>query len=174
MLQIDNETLKESGSIIHTLLLRHAREGIETPPGDSSVYWSHFSEGSLMLYLVASRNSAFLHQILTESAQTDEERSGMKRHHDAMVAWAKSNVQPALEETDMFIDQKGNFTGDKDLIGEGDVSSSRHRELLGWLGDDHTGTVWDPRLRFLSWSLASREPRWTTFDRASRPDPPHT
>lgn len=75
-----------------------------------------------MLYLQPARNSALLNQILSSSAETDDEKKGLRRQHEAMVAWAKGNVQPALEEADLFIDQKGNFTGNKDLIGEGDVS----------------------------------------------------
>ena len=54
MLELDGEALTESGSIVHRLLSRYAVSGVESQAGRHSVFWTHFSEGTLMSMLHAS------------------------------------------------------------------------------------------------------------------------
>ena len=54
VLDLNGEFLTESGSIIHRLISDFPSDALECPAGTSSVFWSHFSEGSLMSLLQTS------------------------------------------------------------------------------------------------------------------------
>ena len=54
MLQLDGETLTESGYIIHKLLaLPRSSSAIESHPSDHSLFWSYYSEGSMITLIQA-------------------------------------------------------------------------------------------------------------------------
>lgn len=50
---VDSKVLTESGFIIHYLLTHFPSGNVEATPSDDSTFWSHTSEGSLMLQLQA-------------------------------------------------------------------------------------------------------------------------
>ena len=53
---LDGEALTESGSIVHRLLTSYPSAGVEEAQSSHhSVFWTHFSEGTLMNMFLASR-----------------------------------------------------------------------------------------------------------------------
>jgi hypothetical protein len=83
-----------------------------------------------MAYLASARSNTLALRQLGANVENDDVRAGLNRQHKAVDDWAAGNVQAALEEVDLFLDQKKNFTGKKDLIGAGDVSKTSVKEML--------------------------------------------
>jgi glutathione S-transferase len=45
---VDSKNLTESGFIIHSIISNYPNSSVESSPSDDSIFWSHFSEGSMM------------------------------------------------------------------------------------------------------------------------------
>jgi len=116
MVELDGKLLQESGAIIHELLqVLPVPADIEAKAGYDSTYWSHASEGSLMLFLVPSlalgKASSYFPFFMFGAAQLNKWFQG----------WTGKNAQDVLDEAERFLEKHANFSG-SDKLGEGDVS----------------------------------------------------
>ncbi|GMK56455.1 hypothetical protein CspeluHIS016_0302950 [Cutaneotrichosporon spelunceum] len=123
VLVVDGHTLTESGFITY-YLLKHfpIPDEVESTPSDDSVFWNHFSEGSLMLHLqseitaqkvqqgFAAYRSLYLLLFFQKGA------SSLSKFVQKI---AQGNVKPMLEEVEVFLEKNRYFSGG-DKLGEGD------------------------------------------------------
>ncbi|KAL1406805.1 bifunctional glutathione transferase/peroxidase [Vanrija albida] len=115
-LEVDGRLLTESGFITHYLIGRYTSPNVERTPSDDSVFWSHFAEGTLLLWLqpafVLSGGARAL-------AKKDETRAGAA----ALAGWftgeAGRTVAPALQQVEEFLAAHEWFSG-TDRPGQGD------------------------------------------------------
>jgi glutathione S-transferase len=130
----DGTPLAESGAIVHYYYSRHAANkagaSLEAQTSQYSTYWSHFAEGSLMLQL----QPAFVASKIREGISAVKVtyilpffQKGAATFYEHFAGVAEGNIKTYLAYTEKFLGEHGNFSGDKDVIGEGDVSHRRPR-----------------------------------------------
>lgn len=90
-------------------------------PSAQSIFWNHFSEGSLLAVLQVGTMARLAAGAVSAGA-SEEAAKGAAKTAQWVAAYVKGNVQPMLAEVERFLGENGNFSGDKDKIGEGDVS----------------------------------------------------
>lgn len=124
VLEVDGKKLTESGYISYYLLTRHTSPNTEAPPGDDSVFWAHYAEGTLQLWLqpafmVAKGVEGF------KKVPFYKMLPGMKMGAGAFGGWfagvADKNIEQALGEVEEFLVANEWFSG-LDKPGQGDVS----------------------------------------------------
>lgn len=107
----------------HLNARRTAVSPFENNPSDHSYFWSHFSEGTMMLHLQPARILGMGAQAMAkkegvsaEQAQGIEMLSGWFKN-----GWVDKNVRLQLDKVEEFLSTHDNFSG-TGRIGEGDVS----------------------------------------------------
>lgn len=128
---VDGRVLTESGFITHYLLahLASGNPDLETPASDDSVFWSHFSEGSLMLHLQSAVTALKVQQGFAAYRSLYLLlffQRGASALADFIQKIARDNVRPMLLEVESFLEKNRNFSG-SDKLGEGDVSHAERR-----------------------------------------------
>ncbi|BEJ13335.1 hypothetical protein CspHIS471_0305090 [Cutaneotrichosporon sp. HIS471] len=122
--QVDGKVVTESGFITH-YLLKHLNSGLpdlETSPSEDSIFWNHFSEGSLMLHLQGGITAMKVQQgfasfkVLYLLLFFQKGASALAEYIQNIT---KDNVKPMLVEVDKFLQKNHNFSG-SDKLGEGD------------------------------------------------------
>ncbi|WOO84364.1 Glutathione S-transferase 3 [Vanrija pseudolonga] len=122
VLEVDGKKLTESGYITHYLLTRHSSPSAEAPPGDDSVFWAHYAEGTLQLWLqpafmVAKGVEGF------KKVAWYKMLPGMKMGAGAFGGWfagvADTNIAAALGEVEEYLVANEWFSG-TDKPGQGD------------------------------------------------------
>lgn len=126
MLEVNGKILSETGFIVH-YLMTHYPHALEGTPSDSSVFWSFFSEGSLMLHLQPGRIVGMAASVLpNKPGTTPEQGQGITTMANWLRnGWVKKNVTIQLGEIEEFLTKSPNFSG-TDTLGQGDVSGSQN------------------------------------------------
>lgn len=131
---LDDTTLTESAAILTRLLRLFPAPHTEPYPSETALYWSHFAEGSLMLYLQPARFADLgARELLSSAASASaageagvegmgDERRGVERMNAWFQAWAREHATAALREAEAWLAAHGGFSEDGKL-GLGDVSS---------------------------------------------------
>ncbi|BEI87974.1 uncharacterized protein CcaverHIS019_0106920 [Cutaneotrichosporon cavernicola] len=118
--QMDGKTLTESAAILGTLLRTFPSPSTENEPSPNSLFWSHFSEGSLMLYLQPARFATLgMRQILKEDGLNRDTTKGVKMMNDWFQNWAREHATGALGEAETWLAGHELFSG-SDKLGLGD------------------------------------------------------
>lgn len=125
-MEIDGRTFTESGAIIHLLLGKYEHAGLENAKKASydSTFWSHFSEGSLMLNLQAAHTANLVNRGMSAALPLrllPFFLRGSSMLNSYIGGIAAANVTPMLAEVDTFLADHEWFSGSSE-IGEGDVS----------------------------------------------------
>lgn len=121
VLEHNGETLTESAAIIYQLISENSPPPhIERTVSRNSMFWSHFSEGSLMMYI---QPRVVVNAVSSGAIARDKggDSQGVKKLQSMMNRWADGNCAAALGQMDEFLAKHQNFTG-TDQIGLGDVS----------------------------------------------------
>lgn len=120
----NGHTYIESGAIIHHLLKQHSSAATESEASESSTFWNHFSEGSLMLHLQSAhtitkvRDGFYAYKALYLLLFF---LAGISALNFFMQGLERKNIKPMLQYTEEFLEKNENFSG-SDKLGEGDVS----------------------------------------------------
>lgn len=121
VLEYNGERLTESGAIIFQLLseAKNPPPELETKISRDSMFWSHFSEGSLMMYI---QPRVAVNNIAAGLVARDKggDARGVKKLESIMERWAGSNRTNALKLMDNFLSKHPNFSGNEQ-IGQADV-----------------------------------------------------
>ncbi|GMK54569.1 hypothetical protein CspeluHIS016_0111550 [Cutaneotrichosporon spelunceum] len=89
VVELDGRVLTESAAILGTFLRAFPSPATEPEPSPNSLFWSHFAEGSLMLYLQPARFATLgMRQLLREDGMGGEKARGVK----AMNDWFQTQV----------------------------------------------------------------------------------
>lgn len=122
-LELDGKLLTESGYIIHALLNHPdipVPSSLEAKSSESSIFWNHFCEGSLMMFLQPARTVS-LRKRFAVGQLAENEREGAKKFADIMIKYMVEGGNNAFGEAEKFLEEHENFSG-SDKFGEGDVS----------------------------------------------------
>ncbi|CAK9786684.1 hypothetical protein CC85DRAFT_262658 [Cutaneotrichosporon oleaginosum] len=112
--QLDNTVLTESAAILSTLMRTFPTPGIEAEPSPNSLFWSHFSEGSLMLYLQPARFATLgMREVL--AGVSGDTATGVKMMNDWFQAWARTHATGALGEAERWLAKHDLFSGSEQL-----------------------------------------------------------
>lgn len=110
---------------MNQLLSHHSAASTESSASPDSIFWNHFSEGSLMLHLQA----AFTSGKVAEGFMSYKALyllgpflGGVWAFNKFNQGLEKKNLQPMLDYVEKFLEKNENFSGD-DKLGEGDVST---------------------------------------------------
>ncbi len=120
MVEIDGRIASETGSIIHNLLGAHPAAGIESTPSNDSYFWSHFSEGTMMLHLQPSRVLGMMDGAMNKRLSKEGAEGAHALYKLFNDNWVTRNVQAQLDVIEDFLSKNTYFSGN-DKIGEGDV-----------------------------------------------------
>lgn len=124
-IELDGKLLTESGFIIHALL--HNPDialppSIEGTTSESSVFWNHFAEGSIMMFMQPARMTSLRRRgIMADTNVPEAEKRGAKLLGDLMIQTCADGANAALAQAEKFLEENDNFSG-SDKFGEGDVS----------------------------------------------------
>lgn len=110
----------ESGSIVLGLLASQYVAGLEQHPSPQSIYWSHFSEGTMMLHLQPARVLGIFTDAISKRLSPEAARGARALNDMFRSRWADHNIQIQLDTVEDYLRNNEHFTGTKD-IGIGDV-----------------------------------------------------
>ncbi|ORY27740.1 putative glutathione transferase [Naematelia encephala] len=127
VLQLDGETLTESGYIVHRLFQEFGKKAsgsLDTESNDS-VFWSHFSEGSLMIafqaWAVTNMSAAAF--ISGQAGGLDEsERAGVAKYRSFLVDdYLGKQCKTLLDQVEKYLaEHPGKYFSGTDKPGQGD------------------------------------------------------
>jgi glutathione S-transferase len=121
--QLDDTVLTESGAILSTLMRTFPGAATEPEPSPDSLFWSHFSEGSLMLYLQPARFATLgMREVLADEGLSRDTVRGVKMMNEWFQAWARKHATGALGEAERWLAGHELFSG-SERLGLGDVSA---------------------------------------------------
>jgi glutathione S-transferase len=117
--------MTETGFMVHYLLAHIPHPGLEQHPSDDSYFWSHFSEGTMMLHLQpALLLSMGAEGLAKKGGTTESQAEGINILYNWFNnGWVGKNLPLQLAEVEDFLSRHPNFSGTQSL-GQGDVSSS--------------------------------------------------
>jgi hypothetical protein len=118
---------------VHLLLTRFHAPGLEAAASQDSVHWSHFAEGSLMLFLQPAFTLKRAAAVATGGIAGMLIAPVINRFAGWYIGMANTNITNMLAETETFLEQHTNFTGSEEL-GEGDVSAATRTSASRSLG----------------------------------------
>lgn len=121
VLELDGRVHSETGPIVLTLLSSKSVSGLEQHPSFQSIYWSHFSEGTMMLHLQPARVLGIYADVIRKRLSAVEAKGATALNDLFRSKWADHNIQIQLDAVENFLENNDYFTGTKD-IGLGDVS----------------------------------------------------
>lgn len=111
---------------MNQLLSHHPSASTESTASADSIFWNHFSEGSLMLHL----QSAFTSNKIAEGFGAYKIlylllffQGGIWAFNKFVQGLEKKNLQPMLDCVEEFLGTNPGFSGN-DKLGEGDVSTA--------------------------------------------------
>nr|WPS94660.1 Glutathione S-transferase [Naematelia aurantialba]WRH23611.1 glutathione S-transferase [Naematelia aurantialba] len=127
VLELDGEILTESGYIVHRLIRHFAKQAasvLDTSSNDS-IFWSHFSEGSLMLMLQAATMSSLTAGAFAAGQAgglNEAERAGVAKYRSWMVDdFLGKQCQTLLDEIERYLaEHPGKYFSGTDKPGQGD------------------------------------------------------
>ncbi|CAK9785960.1 hypothetical protein CC85DRAFT_328313 [Cutaneotrichosporon oleaginosum] len=152
VIEIDGRIASETGSIIHNLLAAHPAPGIESSPSNDSYFWSHFSEGTMMLHLQPSRVLGMMDGAMDRRLSKEGAAGAHALYKLFNDNWVTRNVQAQLDFVEDFLSRNENFSG-SDKLGEGDFMMAYPLNTLAYgmrAGDFKIGPAskkWLDRMR---------------------------
>lgn len=118
---MDGKVQSETGSIVLDLLSSERVPGLEQHASPQSIYWSHFSEGTMMLHLQPARVLGIYADVVSKRLSPEAAKGARTLNDMFRTKWADHNVQLQLDTIEDYLAENEFFTGTKD-IGLGDVS----------------------------------------------------